>query len=607
MREGSSVSANSAGRYDYSRKSSKESRLTMNSVGGYDPYPPSHHRQQQQPTTYPAHLYPNTSTVGLPQYQSLPLGHTFDQTYMHQPYLLPMSQSWTSSNAPHPTNTSIATPPATTQANQFIHPPAYPSQSYRNPYPINAYDMPPALSTRQRMIHNNMSAANMITTTTANRPRLIPSGNTASSEVIDLTGSPSKPGILITQKAASRKRRRDPQPSPPPRNLHQTTVSTGSRPSSHNHRESDASTISSHPQPPPAPLPPCDDDDGHFIVNIDENLTPRYRILKLLGQGTFGKVVEAYDRHTKKNVAIKIIRSVQKYRDASKIEIKVLQAIRSHDPQNTKRCIHLRDVFDYRSHICMVFEVLSQSIFDFLKENKFLPFSMAQIRDFAHQILVAVEFCHSLKLIHTDLKPENLMLETNAFTARPYKRGTGSNGQQVMRRELHNTMLRLIDFGSAIFEDDYHSSIVSTRHYRAPEIILNMGWSYPCDIWSIGCILVEFFTGEAFFQTHDNLEHLAMMEQTLGKFHPDFIAKVPHSYKYFKNGKLDWPNQDVNKSSRAFVRKLSPLDVTIKPISIPAYKHFLDLVQRMLIYDPCRRITAKEALQHPFFTEELRL
>jgi dual-specificity kinase len=77
---------------------------------------------------------------------------------------------------------------------------------------------------------------------------------------------------------------------------------------------------------------------------------------------------------------------------------------------------------------------------------------------------------------------------------------------------LLDTEIRLIDFGSATFQDEYHSSVVSTRHYRAPEIILGLGWSYPCDIWSIGCILVEFFTGDALFQTHENLEHLAMME-----------------------------------------------------------------------------------------------
>lgn len=81
---------------------------------------------------------------------------------------------------------------------------------------------------------------------------------------------------------------------------------------------------------------------------------------------------------------------------------------------------------------------------------------------------------------------------------------------------LLDTEIRLIDFGSATFQDEYHSSVVSTRHYRAPEIILGLGWSFPCDIWSIGCILVEFFTGDALFQTHDNLEHLAMMEAVVG-------------------------------------------------------------------------------------------
>jgi hypothetical protein len=97
------------------------------------------------------------------------------------------------------------------------------------------------------------------------------------------------------------------------------------------------------PAPMPAPAPPLppgqspyDDKEGHYIVNINEDLTPRYKILRLLGQGTFGKVVEAYDRNKKTRVAIKIIRAVQKYRDASKIEIKVLNALKDNDPYNTK-------------------------------------------------------------------------------------------------------------------------------------------------------------------------------------------------------------------------------------------------------------------------------
>lgn len=92
---------------------------------------------------------------------------------------------------------------------------------------------------------------------------------------------------------------------------------------------------------------------------------------------------------------------------------------------------------------------------------------------------------------------------------------------------LLDTEIRLIDFGSATFQDEYHSSVVSTRHYRAPEIILGLGWSYPCDIWSIGCILVEFFTGDALFQTHDNLEHLAMMEAVVdARVDPSLVQQV---------------------------------------------------------------------------------
>jgi dual-specificity kinase len=128
---------------------------------------------------------------------------------------------------------------------------------------------------------------------------------------------------------------------------------------------------------------------------------------------------------------------------------------------------------------------------------------------------------HDLNLIHTDLKPENILLCDNSYQTFTYNRkipssSTTINRQASQRRVLLDTEIRLIDFGSATFQDEYHSSVVSTRHYRAPEIILGLGWSFPCDIWSIGCILVEFFTGDALFQTHDNLEHLAMMEAVVG-------------------------------------------------------------------------------------------
>ncbi|KAJ2298237.1 serine threonine protein kinase CMGC group, partial [Coemansia sp. RSA 2706] len=256
----------------------------------------------------------------------------------------------------------------------------------------------------------------------------------------------------------------------------------------------------------------CDDRDGHYIVVPGREFTPRFKIRRLLGQGTFGKVMECEDSASGRLVAIKVIRAVPKYRDAAKIEIRVLQTLQRHDPDNVYRCMHVNETFDHRNHVCMVFDLLGPSVFDFLKENEFRPFSLHHVQLFAEQLLRSVAFLHSLTLVHTDLKPENILLESGDYDVVPF-----GSSQTVKTRMLKSTDIRLIDFGSATFNSEYHSQVVSTRHYRAPEIILNLGWSFPCDMWSIGCIILELLTGEALFQTHDNNEHLAMMEVVVGR------------------------------------------------------------------------------------------
>ncbi|KFY01365.1 hypothetical protein V495_08275 [Pseudogymnoascus sp. VKM F-4514 (FW-929)] len=364
-----------------------------------------------------------------------------------------------------------------------------------------------------------------------------------------------------------------------------------------------------------------DDEDGHYIVVPDSDLTDRYEVQKLLGQGTFGKVVQARDRRRGGSlVAIKIIRSVQKYRDASRIELRVLSTLKANDTENRNRCIHFRDCFDYRGHICIVMDLMGQSVFDFLKGNSFTPFPNSQIQSFARQLFTSVAFLHDLNLIHTDLKPENILLCENAYQTFTYNRKIPSSSTQInrqagQRKVLLDTEIRLIDFGSATFQDEYHSSVVSTRHYRAPEIILGLGWSYPCDIWSIGCILVEFFTGDALFQTHDNLEHLAMMESVVdAKMDPHLIQQVNKMSqrssggngtavaKYFKRMKLDYPTPETTRASKRFVKAMKKLEDII-PSNNDFCTNFLDLLSRIFVYDPNDRITAKQALQHPWFKE----
>ncbi|MCJ1485904.1 dual specificity protein kinase kns1 [Schaereria dolodes] len=362
-----------------------------------------------------------------------------------------------------------------------------------------------------------------------------------------------------------------------------------------------------------------DDEDGHFIVVENTDLTDRYQVTRLLGQGTFGKVVEAIDKRKRTKCAIKIIRSVQKYRDASRIELRVLSTLSQNDQENRNKCIHLRDCFDFRNHICIVTDLLGQSVFDFLKANTFVPFPSSQIQSFARQLLTSVAFLHDLNLIHTDLKPENILLVGNNYQTFTYNRQIpcSSVSQQRsarQRRVLLDTEIRLIDFGSATFDDEYHSSVVSTRHYRAPEIILNLGWSFPCDIWSIGCILVEFFTGDALFQTHDNLEHLAMMESVCrSKIDTRLVRQVQQggsrnsnqAAKYFGRGqKLDYPNKETSRASKKYVNAMKAL-FDIIPDTTEFNKQFLDLLRRIFVYDPNKRITAKEALKHAWFKEAI--
>ncbi|KAJ2631717.1 serine threonine protein kinase CMGC group, partial [Coemansia sp. RSA 1290] len=127
----------------------------------------------------------------------------------------------------------------------------------------------------------------------------------------------------------------------------------------------------------------CDDRDGHYIVVPGREFTPRFKIRRLLGQGTFGKVMECEDNSTGRLVAIKVIRAVPKYRDAAKIEIRVLQTLQRNDPTNVYQCMHVNETFDHRNHVCMVFDLLGPSVFDFLKENEFRPFSLHHVQLFA--------------------------------------------------------------------------------------------------------------------------------------------------------------------------------------------------------------------------------
>lgn len=348
-----------------------------------------------------------------------------------------------------------------------------------------------------------------------------------------------------------------------------------------------------------------DDKDGHYVFAIGDNLTPRYRIMSKMGEGTFGQVLECLDNERKEIVAIKIVRSIQKYREAAMIEIDVLQKLGRYDSGGT-RCVQIRNWFDYRNHICIVFERLGPSLYDFLRKNSYRSFPIDLAREFGRQLLESVAFMHDLRLIHTDLKPENILLVSSDYVKVPdYKYLSRSIKDGPYFKNLpKSSAIKLIDFGSTTYEHQDHTYVVSTRHYRAPEVILGLGWNYPCDLWSVGCILIELCSGEALFQTHENLEHLAMMERVLGPLPQHMITGADRrAEKYFKRGaRLDWPEGATSRESIRAVWKLPRLQNLIMQHVDHSAGDLIDLLQGLLRYDPLQRLNAREALGHPFFT-----
>jgi dual-specificity kinase len=165
----------------------------------------------------------------------------------------------------------------------------------------------------------------------------------------------------------------------------------------------------------------------------------------------------------------------------------------------------------------LVFEQLGPSLYDIIKRNKYVGFPPRQVKSFARQLLESIAFMHRCGYTHTDLKPENILLCSDSCSEE--KR----DGKPVFFPK--STRIKLIDFGGANHERDSKSSIINTRQYRAPEVILQCcRWDHASDVWSLGCIFVEMATGNLLFPVHNDIDHIYMIDKIAGKF-PGWMAE----------------------------------------------------------------------------------
>eukprot|EP00920_Eleutheroschizon_duboscqi_P019038 GHVT01045166.1.p1 GENE.GHVT01045166.1~~GHVT01045166.1.p1 ORF type:complete len:181 (+),score=9.43 GHVT01045166.1:123-665(+) len=175
----------------------------------------------------------------------------------------------------------------------------------------------------------------------------------------------------------------------------------------------------------------------------------------------------------------------------------------------------------------------------------------------------------------------------------------------LMTRRPKRADVKIIDFGSATFEDEYHCSIINTRQYRAPEVIMDLGWNMSSDVWSLGCILIELYTGVLLFKTHEHLEHLAMVERIIGPLPLHMLEKARKTegrkYLHSKDTRLLWPEGASSDSSLKRVKDCQPLVDLVWPIHRP----FAEFTKYLLQVDPQQRPLPDDALRHEFFSMTL--
>jgi serine/threonine protein kinase len=310
---------------------------------------------------------------------------------------------------------------------------------------------------------------------------------------------------------------------------------------------------------------------------------------------------------------MKIIKNKKAYKNQAIIELKILEFLNNEvDKQDLHHIIRLYDHFVFKEHLCIIFELLNENLYELLKQNYFQGISFNSIRFIMKQILEAVYQLQKANLIHCDLKPENILLKIDKDSTK------------------NDIIIKITDFGSACFKNYTMYQYIQSRYYRAPEVLLGCGYSHEIDMWSIGCIAAELYLGEPVLPGSCEYDQLNKIIHLIGDIPDRMIKEGRNSKKYFTfDTKYKMVRiKSVEEYYKEFSNDIEPkydiplglnsLDELLlktnnkKNLSsshsncdvIYELECFVNFLKGLLTIDPKFRWNAKQALRHPFITKE---
>lgn len=309
-------------------------------------------------------------------------------------------------------------------------------------------------------------------------------------------------------------------------------------------------------------VPRTDNQGGAVLQTLRD--PSHYEELSVIGNGAYGTVYRARDKNTDTIVALKKMRfslTEDGVPMAILREISLLKQLEKFDHPNIVRLLDIchGQRREREMSLYLVFEHVHQDLASYLEKCPPPGLAQDRIKDIIWQILSGVDFLHSHRIVHRDLKPQNLLVTKDG-------------------------VVKLTDFGLARIYEFYTllTSVVVTLWYRSPEVLMGLSYATPVDIWSCGCIFAELFLRKPLFPGQYEMDQLSRIFDILG---------TPNEQ--------DWPERAA--VTRSNFKAFPPRDWSDIVPEMDAQAK--DLVQKMLCFSPNNRITASEALLHPYFSE----